>query len=296
MEFGFFDTLANAGLLLFWYRIWTGGDREVLFNHYMGPLHRISERALGFLRPVMFGLPLRATAAVALLFLIVFRGFVLHGVSAPEGAGWVMTLGFEGSVSDHHSLLIHMVVSGLSFAMFLFKVWGFSLVYAWGRSTYSSGHAQEAIHLAARPFSDAPSHLKPIFLLVFGMALALAVNLSGTPLQGSPGDISYWREAPVLSIILRFAISAMADWAGLLPTIRSLLLLLIIGSWVSMFASAGNLAFICREWLDTLLGPLRRFPIRIGMLDLTPLIFFFVLRFVYQFLIVTLSASYERLL
>jgi uncharacterized protein YggT (Ycf19 family) len=52
-------------------------------------------------------------------------------------------------------------------------------------------------------------------------------------------------------------------------------LFVIAGHWIGMATNASNLGWMCAEWLDHLLGPLRRYPIRIGMFDLTPLVFFF---------------------
>jgi uncharacterized protein YggT (Ycf19 family) len=51
----------------------------------------------------------------------------------------------------------------------------------------------------------------------------------------------------------------------------------------------------CREWTDTLLGPLRRYPLRIGMIDLSPLIYIVVLGLVQGFLHAILLSSYVRI-
>ena len=51
----------------------------------------------------------------------------------------------------------------------------------------------------------------------------------------------------------------------------------------------------CRTWIDFLMGPLRRYPLRIGMLDLTPIIMIFALDFLHRFMMGILARSYLKL-
>ncbi len=71
--------------------------------------------------------------------------------------------------------------------------------------------------------------------------------------------------------------------------------MLIIGSWVAMFTGAHGLMMFCRNWTDTLMGPLRRYPLRIGPLDLTPIVMIFLLEFIHGFLMGILLKSYTKL-
>jgi len=296
MSSWFLDTLGNAAILLFWYRIWTDEDRAALFNPYLGPIHRFSRKALDFVRPVLFGLPDRAVALVAALFLLVFRGAIMLGTAGPERSGWPLRFGFEAAAVTGGGFLAHLLVSALSFAMLLFKLWGFTLLYAWGRGARGYDNAGQTIHHASRPFSLLRPDLKPLALLALGVLLAWSVNVSGAPLPASAGAAADWGRAPVPALAFRFAVSALREWIDILPIIRSLFILLIIGSWVSMFAGGGALMYACREWLDMLLGPARRYPLRIGMLDLTPLLMIFALQIVHRLLTQLLLHSYERLL
>ena len=60
-----------------------------------------------------------------------------------------------------------------------------------------------------------------------------------------------------------------------------------------MFGHSHAIMVFCREWMDLLLGPLRRYPMRLGMLDLTPLIFIILLRLVHSLLMALLWTSYQ---
>ena len=77
---------------------------------------------------------------------------------------------------------------------------------------------------------------------------------------------------PVHVIAIHSCLSALIMWVSILPLIASLLTVVIIGSWIAMFSGSTSTMYVCNEWMTFLLGPLRRYPIRIGMLDLTPLI------------------------
>ena len=52
----------------------------------------------------------------------------------------------------------------------------------------------------------------------------------------------------------------------------TLLLIAIIGTWVGHFADSPRIRALCDEWIEFFLGPLRRFPLRIGTFDLMPMV------------------------
>lgn len=287
MQFGTWDILFNIVFVIFWFRIWTAEDRGLFFNPYLAPLAHLSDSALNFLRPVFFRTPSRMIAAVALSFLLVFRGMIFHGMSIAKEASWVLRLGFERQ-SDTSGIVSSLVFSALSFAVFLFKVWGLSLIYVRTRPGSSRDHTTDTLYHLSRPFSDISTELRPAALLGYGILLALLLNLAG--------EISLvkttWQQTSFLVVILKYSISAIAGWVQILPIMRSLMMVLIIGSFVSMFTASQGMMFFCREWIDLLLGPLRRYPIRIGMFDLTPILFFIVIGYVYRILIIILLRSY----
>ena len=299
MRFGTWDILFNILLLLFWFRIWSAEERNVFFNPYLAPLGRVSESAVNFLRPVFFGMRVRQIAAVALVFLIFFRSIIFHGVAGSHDASWVLRLGFERQI-DTGSFISCLIFSFLSFGVFLFKLWGISLVFVRTASSASFDHTTGTLYYLSRPFPNVRPKLRPVLLLAFGMLLAFLLDLAGVP-KLVPQTIALpvminWTDSPFLVNLLKLAISALAGWVDLLLVIQTFLILLIIGSWISMFMASRGIMFFCREWMDMILGPLRRHPIRIGMFDLTPLIFILAIQFfIYPLLKGILFASYSVL-
>jgi len=294
MHFRTWDTLSNILLMIFWFRIWTGDDRSLHFNTYLAPLGKISESAVKFVRPVLFGLQSRMVAVVSLVFLIAFRAVLFHGTSRSGNSPWLLGFGFEINGTIPGTLPAFMVFSVLSFAIFLFKVWGFSLIYVRG-GTSSFSNTTNALYHVSRPFSDFDMRFRPFVLLGLGILLAVLLNVAGTRLY-APGSPIQSDPTSGLAAVLRYSVSTIAEWVRLLVVLRSLIILLIIGSWVSMFTGSRGIAFFCRDWLDMLMGPLRRYPLRIGTLDLTPLIVILAIQMViYPVLINILLASYEKL-
>jgi uncharacterized protein YggT (Ycf19 family) len=290
MQIGMLDSLYNMLLLVFWFRIWTDKDRNLFFNPYLAPFGRLSDSAVAFLRPVFRKIPDRLIAATALVFLIVFRGLAM-----PQDIEWELVFGIQ--LRSQTNSLSYLYFSFLSFAMFLFTIWGISLIYVRTEKRSSSDHATGTLYYLSRPFSDIKPELRPATLLAVGIVLAILFNSAGRPALARfagmtlPPDI-YVRQPGLTALLMKSTVEALAAWVQVLPAIRSMLLILIIGSWVAMFASAQSLMVLCRGWIDFLLGPLRRYPIRIGMIDLTPIVFFIGVGFAFQFLMSILTASY----
>lgn len=275
MLFGSWDTLYNILLFVFWFRIWTHDDRTVYFNHYLSQLNRLAEGAVNFLKPVFFGLSGRSISLIALSILLALRA-----ASYPHGALTQVDMGgFVAYSPDVSSVLSCLAFSALSLGLFLFKLWGLSLVYSWVPLSRSQPPAV-VLRGMAMPFSRIQARLKPLVLVAFGCFLALM-------LRSLSDNASAWNVSFARLIAL-----SLAEWVDVLLLARTLMILLIIGSWISMFAASPGIAVFCREWLEFFLGPLRRYPLRLGMFDLTPLIFFFALGFVHYALKVVLANIY----
>jgi uncharacterized protein YggT (Ycf19 family) len=285
MRFGMWDTLFNLVLVLLWLRIWAADSRELLFNPFLSPVARIQTAIIEFLKPVLPFLSARIIAAVALVFLMAFRG-----LAVPRNADWVIRLGFLPVAADPASIRSGLSMSALSFGVFLFSLWGISLLYVTTYGRARRGPAPEAVFLASRPFTTLPASLRPPVLLALGMLLVLVL----APLAGAPAVAA--DVAPrALALSLRAVLVTLSTWVALLPLIESLLILLIIGSLVSTFTGSPALAGFCHEWISLLIGPLSRYPLRLGLFDLTPLVFIFVLRVVHLFLVSILWRSYQWL-
>jgi uncharacterized protein YggT (Ycf19 family) len=284
MELGTFDLLFNILLLVFWFRIWTGGDSRLFFNPYLAPISRVTESIFAFLWPVFRRTPRSLLAIILVILLLAFRGLMI-----PSATIWTLTFGFEHQICPQ-PLQYHMVFSVLSFCIFLFKVWGFSLIFVRTRLG-PFDHAWDTLYRLSLPFSNLKAELRPLALAPFGVLLAFLLNLAGGLAQSDAALLGLAKP----SLFLKYFISAFACWASVLPVLATLLVVFIIGSWISLFSSFSRLGFLCREWLDMLLGPLRNYPIRIGMLDLTPLVLIFVIQWLYPFLVNVLYTSYGRL-
>lgn len=299
MQFGTWDTLFNLILMIFWFRIWTSDNRTLYFNPYLAPIARVSESVINFLRPVFFATSPRIIAAISLVFLIAFRGMIFHGIAVSREVSWALTLGIQRQ-ADTYDRWTCLIFSTLSFAVFLFKLWGFSLIYVRTRGGSSSDHTTDSINHLARPFTGLRVELRPLVLLVFGIVLVSLLDVRGTPPQfvdraRSLAVLINRHDSTPVILFLKLSIAAMAGWVSVLTIIVNFMILLIIGSWVSMFTSSQGVMMFCREWLDMLIGPIRRYPIRIGMLDLTSIVFFFVVSFVHQVLMGILYSSYLSL-
>jgi uncharacterized protein YggT (Ycf19 family) len=172
-----------------------------------------------------------------------------------------------------------VLFSALSFGLFLFTVWGLCLFYLRPSASRAHlSHAHEALRFLGRPFTDLPSAVRPPVLLAFGMIMGGLLDAFGRPVAGLPLPVANsLADQPAILAAIGLALSAAARIAGILGSIRSLVILLIIGSLVSMFANSRAIHSFCRDWLDLLLGPARRFPIRLGMFDLMPLVFLIAL-------------------
>jgi len=291
MRFEAWDTLLNIVLLLFWYGLWTGRDRRVFFNPFLASMMRISGSVVDYLkkhaRPVFAPLSDRVIILLVFAAILVARAFL-----APQGSLWVLTLGFYSSLANLGSIPGRIAFSVLSFCIFLFKVWGISLIYVHGVSNHSFDNCSETLFHASRPFSNLRFDWRPIALAFFGMAIVLSLDQAGRPVNEQGGVFA---NRPALVTITRYFIISLAGWVHVLAILRTILFLLIIGSWVSMFTASQPLMHFCRTWLDFLLGPLRRYPLRIGMLDLTPIVMIIALNALHELIMGILARSYLRL-
>jgi uncharacterized protein YggT (Ycf19 family) len=192
-----------------------------------------------------------------------------------------------------------MAFSALSFFLFLSRFWGVSLVFACTRGREeASRHTVETIYTLSRPFSDIRIELRPLVYLAAGMFIAALLEATGSPTGPNPIMIPAvidWQNVSPVANVLKLLILALGGWVQILPVIQQLMLLLIIGSWVAMFTGSYGMSQFCREWIDLFLGPLRRYPVRIGMLDISPIIFFFVIGIVHSLLMAVLLMSHSAL-
>lgn len=288
MDFGVWDKLFNLVILALWITLWHAGDRRVLFNSYLAPIVQATRKLIDYVRPVMFNASDRAIAGTLIALVILFRAFVVG-----SGATWGVSMGFVSSEANTGNLLSCILFSVLSFAIFFFQVCGISLIYVHSRRSASFNNAGEALYAASRPFSDLRIDLRPPVLIGAGAVLAILMERLGlVSIRGYylPPDTG------MLSVIIRSLLTSLAGWTGVLPIILNVLIMLIIGSWISMFAQSHGLMSFCRDWINFLVGPLRRYPLQIGPLDLTPIVMIIALNLLHGVLMAVLNNSYMKVL
>jgi uncharacterized protein YggT (Ycf19 family) len=271
MNIGMWDSLYNIILLLFWNKIWSTDDFDMIRNPILAPIVRLQNQTVDFLHPVLPFMPTKIIMATAMLFLIIFRGAII-----PAGAEWKLLFGLAIGITRDGGILINILFSFLSFAIFTFKIWAISLIYIKTKQQSAVNDNTEALFHISKPFSLLEITIRPLVILLFGMLIAYGLlSLS----NGRPHTAS-----SLLITITQLAVLSLSGLVDILTIIRQLVFAMIIGSLLSSLMAAQSINGFCNEGINTLLGPLRRYPIRIGMFDLTPIVFIFILQLAWQFL------------
>lgn len=287
-------TLFNIFLFLFWFRIWVIDSRDTLFNHYLTPIARLSDRITDFLSPVFFGASQRVIALVSFVFLIFLRG-----MAVPYQSNWSIIMGFERAVNSA-DLPSCITFSLLSFLSFVFKIHVIAVIYL--RTGGATGtHADPAISQLAKPFTDITPQYRPVALLVLGMIMVSLADIFGTTQFSSQyagltvDCILDWNNSPLPLTLTKVALITLAAGVQIIGLLGQLVFFFVVVSWISTFANSRPLSVISRESISFLLGPLRKRQVIIGTIDLTPLIFIVAATFIYKTLMQILSNSLDKL-
>ena len=285
MQLGMWDILINMLLLAFWFRLWARDDRSMVFNPYLAPIIKVTDPVINFLRHAIPGIPVRSVTGLAFVLLIALRG-----VLASRLGPWVLSFGFQAWEANCSSIPRCVVFSFLSFGLFLFKLWGISLLYVRVTRASQFDNPVQCLYCLSCPFTIFSMELRPAVLFIVGMVSVYLLDALGLLTSHSIG-----MAGGVPGIIQR-AVLVLAGWVNVLPLLMQFMMVLIIGSWVSMFTGSRGLMLFCRDWIDTLLGPLRRYPLRLGMIDLSPIIFFIGVGAIHGFVMMFLVQSYNAFL
>lgn len=276
MQFETWDLLFNLAFVILWFRIFNPAPEGDFWNPYTVPLRKFTDSLLGPLRPAFPGLPASFVAAFLLVIVLAVRALACPRMPVE----WKIQMGLLTGFAQTDTLAGCFTGSCVSAAVFLLQVWFLALLYLPARHNLSSDRTRNALFVLTRPFSALPHALRPIVLVLGGMGLALLVErlLPAHGLMTSKALVeANLLTATPLTATIRLLLLGLSLAATTLYMLQQVIIFLIIGAWGgSMFALPG-LAFFCREWTDLLLGPLRRRPVRIGLLDLTPLVFLILL-------------------
>ncbi len=288
------DLLFNLILIAFWIRLWARANRDSFFNPYVYMAMSPSDKALEFLDPVIGRLPDIAKSVIVILFLFVLKCLLLS--SLPSNSTLLpLTFGIS-RVADISDLTNCAIASAISLGITLFYLWALSMIYTLNRSF--SNRASNALQAVSQPVSSLPLSIQPIFLILFGCLLTALIDLTGLPadIHGAVLNVTLgWEAEPLAMLFTKLALVSLAGFIGIINLITTSLIVLIIASWIGMMTARGELSAISREFIDMLMGPMRRYPIMIGMMDITPIIFLMVLGYLYDFLMRILSTSIQAL-
>lgn len=278
MNFSKWDTLFHLVMFLLWMAAWSANHRDAVFNTYLARLDRVTSAITGAFRGIM-----PTGSSWVLLSVLLGAVILLRAALATQGLPVAIMHGFETSYASGGGFGTALANSAAGFAAFLFKVWCVGLLYLGFRQTRWVSPARIALHHACKPMSLLPAEWRPVALLVFGIGLTYAIQLIGPSGMIEAGSSGFFRAG----------ISTLAAFTSVLAILSSVLMVLIIGSWVGLLSGSPDIHAICTEWLELFLGPFRGFPLRIGSFDLTPLVLFFVFKYTHMMMMGILDHAYQ---
>jgi hypothetical protein len=253
------NLLIHLALLFLWCRIWTDDDRDFFFNPFISGPMRVVNRVLDVLRAPLPFLPDRVLAAIALLAALALKA----AVSKPAG---------ETNPFYH----LHLVVEIIAFLIFAFQIAAINAILLL-MSPRRYGRAGQVADLFARPVGwIRPAALQ---LLVVPVAIFLCCQLS---------NIAWFRVSIIrVELFMQYSLSKTMFISVILHFLNTLqvwskcTLLAILASWAGLIMPRSLVAAYGRDFCSLLLG---RFSgsLVVGMMDLTPLVFFFVVRWLHE--------------
>jgi hypothetical protein len=279
--------IVNLFLLLFWVRFWVKPENEFYFNPFLSGTTRFVDNILQFLRPVLM-LPDQLAALALLSFFCVFKTIFFMRF----GGGVTLSYGTIFSFTpdlQHASFAYQLLYGGLQFGLFIVRLWTlYFIVRILARPTRLT-RAAEAFAFFARPFSLIPFLLQPFVLLALHFcitSLIISIGFIPTalsalmPIDQAPTPDIFLAGHPVAVLLKLGWLSLMSCGDGLM-WMNNALLLSIVGSFLSMIFGLKTVILICAESVDVLLGRFSRRQAATSGIDFTPMIFFFIVNFIY---------------
>lgn len=274
--------LINFLLFLFWIRLWADPQREFYFNPFLSGPIRMVDTVVGAL-----GLPPKLTCLFILTFGLTFRAALAFRFSH----NWQISLGsvffFQPVARQFPHLLLFSV---LDFMFFIVRLWSAYVVIRLITPPSRRDRATEAFHFAVRPFSRLLPlpRLAVLALAHLLLVLELTQNAKQIPhpgaaaLGGNLPSIPHAAIPDALAKLLSHGWMAAASFADGLNAMRAALVAVVIGGFLAAILQNQVLRQICFEAMNVILGRFARAPFAAGMIDFTPLIFFFALQILYS--------------
>ncbi len=293
MQLETLDILFNILMFFMWFAIWPCNNRDLVFNPYLTRISLTSDAIINFLKPVFFKTPKPVIAVSALLFVILFRATIFHSMIISHESSWQIPFGWENIIlSGKVSMTSSAIFSLVSFVMFIFNIWGISVLYlAFTRNTPGTRIGGMMYNLC-HPCIIAPLFARPVIIIAIGSLVSFLLHLTHPQIELI---LSLLALDVSKTSIISFIIRGIAGWVNIIPILQQTMLILIIGSWLSSMTASRSLASICTEWIDFLLGPLRRYHVSIGLFDITPLLFIVATWLIHGISITVLSFAYKIL-
>ena len=283
----YLQLIVNLFLLLFWIRFWVKPANEFYFNPFLSGTTRFVDSILQFLRPVLM-LPDQIASLTLLCFFCVFKTIFFMRF----GSGVTFAFGTLFSFTpdpQHASFGFQLFYGGLQFALFIIRLWTLYFILRLLARPARLTRAAEAFAFFARPFSQIPFMLQPFVLIVlhFGItaviiSLGLIPSVLSTlvPNAQAPAASMFLIGHPIAVLLKIGWLSLMSCGDGLM-WMNNALLLFILGSFLSMIFGLKTVMLICTESVDVLLGRFSRRQTATSGIDFTPMIFFFIVNFIY---------------
>lgn len=275
--------LSNVFLLLLWMRLWRVGPHEFTFNPLLSGPSRLADAVIDFLRPVLIGLPSAWIAGLSLLFLLAFRGVLL----CSAGADWQIVVGMGfGRVLGVGNWFDCTVFSITVFVVFLIRIWGLGFLIAVMTPARRPDRVAEAFAHFTRPFSLLPRLHMGLALVALNALLVIHLQHVGRPFTGSftngltalPAALD-WQQ-PVAAVVRLSWLTALS-LADSLHTAGGAMMGVVLASLLATITQNHGLQQLTRESVAFLLGGFSRRPVVIGLIDLTPLAYFFAMNILY---------------
>lgn len=280
MQFDTWDLAFNLAFAILWFRVFNQAPEGDFWNPYTAPLRRLTDTIISPLRPAFSALPASFMAAFLALIVLVSRALLCP---RPPSA-WTLHMGLMTGQIQTGALFSCFMASCFSAAIFLLKTWMIALLYLPAQREQESERARNALFVLTKPFSLLPTSLRlPALILAGGGTAFLAEQV--LPAFGEMSSSCLVANNPLtatpLSMGLRALVIGLSMSVDAIGLLQQAIIFLLIGAWGGVVFGASGFTFFCREWIDLLLGPMRRHPVQLGTFDFT-VILFIMLLFVIQ--------------
>lgn len=289
----YLQIILNAILLFLGIRIFTRPQKAFYFNPFISAPMGLLDRWALFLRPVF---PFAEQIVFAIIFLAIFfvkvACFMKSGTQPSFTIGrqivFLMPFTKDAMVAFPQALLC----SVFDCIFFLFRFWCVYLFVNLLTGKTFQKRALEAYSFLCRPLSRLPIFIAPIVLFIAILVLlVLLLNLFPDPTVRSLIPTS--GDSPIITLQILSepfpVLMIKLAWLGVLFMVDALyfanmtLFVAILGNIACALLSWHTGNAVCSEIVDMLLGRFSR-KIGGGVLDFTPIVYYFVLSTVHSFI------------